>query len=73
MGTSSDGELTPSDWALVELVEAAVCVKATDIASTALVRLAEQADASGTDWVRGPPRGPQARLSDESSARTSCS
>jgi len=51
--SSYDGELTPRDWALVELIEAAVRTKMTNIAVSALSWLAVQADASGTDWALG--------------------
>ncbi len=48
-----DGELTPKEWALVELIEAAVRSNMTDTAADALSWLAGQADASGTDWALG--------------------
>ncbi|HEX4291422.1 MAG TPA: AAA family ATPase [Trebonia sp.] len=51
--SSYDGELTPKDWALVELVEAAARSKMTDTAAAALSWLAPQAGASGTDWAIG--------------------
>jgi DNA-binding CsgD family transcriptional regulator len=51
--SSYDGELTPKEWALVELVEAAVRSKMTDTAVGALSCLAPQADASGTNWALG--------------------
>ena len=51
--SSYDGELTPKDWALVELVEAAARSKLADTAAAALSALAPQADASGTDWAIG--------------------
>jgi DNA-binding CsgD family transcriptional regulator len=51
--SSYDGELTPKEWALVELVEAAVRSKMTATAVSAVSWLAGQADASGTDWALG--------------------
>jgi DNA-binding CsgD family transcriptional regulator len=51
--SSYDGELTPKEWALVELIEAAARSKLTDSAPGALSWLAVQADASGTDWAIG--------------------
>jgi hypothetical protein len=48
-----DGELTPKEWALVELIEAAVRSNMTDTAADALALLAEQADASSTDSALG--------------------
>ena len=51
--SSYDWELTPKEWALVELTEAAVRSKKTDTAADALTWLAGQADSSGTEWARG--------------------
>ena len=68
--TSYDGELTPSDWALVEVIEAAVRSKANDTAVAALSRLAVQADASGTDWVRGVEARSRALLTDGDAAES---
>jgi DNA-binding CsgD family transcriptional regulator len=51
--SSYDGELTPKEWALVELVEAAARSKTADAGEGALSWLAGQADASGTDWALG--------------------
>jgi len=48
-----DGDLTPANWARVELIEAAARSNMTDSAVDAFSRLAEQADGSGTDWARG--------------------
>jgi DNA-binding CsgD family transcriptional regulator len=58
-----DGELTPSDWALVELIEAATRSQMAETAAGALSRLAEQAEASGTDWVLGAAARCRALLS----------
>ena len=52
-------------WALVELIEAGVRSGATDAASTALDRLSERTQASGTDWALGIEAGSRALLSDE--------
>lgn len=68
--SSYDGELTPKEWALVELIEAAVRSKATDTAVAALSRLTEQADASGTDWVRGVEARSRALLSEGAAAES---
>jgi len=51
--SSHDGELTPKEWALVELVEAAVRSKLTAPAASALCWLSGQAEASGTEWALG--------------------
>src|SRR4051795_8636603 len=55
-------------WALVELIEAGVRSGATDAASTALDRLSERTQASGTDWALGIEAGSRALLSDGPSA-----
>jgi len=59
-----DGELTPKEWALVELVEAAARSKLPDVAAGALATLSAQADACGTDWARGLVARGRALLSD---------
>jgi len=46
-------ELGISNWAVVELIEAAVRNGTSDAAVGAYRRLAEQAKAAGTDWVLG--------------------
>jgi DNA-binding CsgD family transcriptional regulator len=51
--TEVDYELGFSNWALVELVEAAVRSGESSAAIGAYRRLAEQARAAGTDWVLG--------------------
>jgi DNA-binding CsgD family transcriptional regulator len=46
-------ELGYSNWAMVELIEAAALSGAKDAATGAYRRLTEQATAAGTDWVLG--------------------
>jgi DNA-binding CsgD family transcriptional regulator len=46
-------ELGYSNWAMVELIEAAALSGANDAAAGAYRRLAEQARAAATDWVLG--------------------
>ena len=46
-------ELGFSNWALVELVEAAAHIGAPETAAGAYSRLAEMTEASGTDWALG--------------------
>jgi DNA-binding CsgD family transcriptional regulator len=62
--SSYDGELTPKEWALVELIEAAVRSKMTSTAADALSWLAVQAEASGTDWALGTVARCRALLSE---------
>jgi DNA-binding CsgD family transcriptional regulator len=50
---SYDGDLGPSNWARVELVEAAVRTGDGETAAGALARLAAMTGASGTDWALG--------------------
>ena len=51
--TEIDYELGFSNWAVVELIEAAVRTGTTSAATGAYHRLAEQAEAAGSDWVLG--------------------
>ena len=51
--TENSWEMGFSDWALVELVEAAARSKMGDTASDAYRRLSEMTSASGTDWASG--------------------
>jgi DNA-binding CsgD family transcriptional regulator len=66
--SSYDGELTPKEWALVELIEAAVRSKMTSTAAAALSWLAGQADGSGTDWALGNVARCRALLSEGDAA-----
>ena len=54
-----------SNWALIELVEAAVRNGDPDRAASALNRLSEQARASGTDWALGIEARSRALLTDD--------
>ena len=56
-------ELGYSNWATVELVEAAALSGASEVAAGAYRRLAEQAEAAGTDWVLGLQARSRALLS----------
>jgi DNA-binding CsgD family transcriptional regulator len=62
--SSFNGDLGPSSWALVEMVEAAARSGMTDAAATALTRLSEMTSASGTDWALGIEARSRALLSD---------
>jgi DNA-binding CsgD family transcriptional regulator len=53
-----------SAWALVEMIEAGVRSGTTDTTSTALDRLSERTQASGTDWALGVLARSQALLSE---------
>ncbi|HXT90273.1 MAG TPA: AAA family ATPase [Trebonia sp.] len=68
--SSFDGDLGPSSWALVEMVEAAVRAGMTDAAATALTRLSEMTSVSGTDWALGIEARSRALLSDGKEAET---
>ena len=57
-------ELGSSNWALPELVEAAVRSGANDTAVDAVARLVELTTASGTDWALGIGARAQALISD---------
>jgi DNA-binding CsgD family transcriptional regulator len=46
-------ELVPVNWAMPELIEAAVRVGDTELASETMNRLTGRASASGTDWALG--------------------
>ena len=54
-----------SNWALIELVEAAARTGDADRAADALRRLSEQARASGTDWALGIEARSRALLTDD--------
>jgi DNA-binding CsgD family transcriptional regulator len=55
-------------WSLAELVEAGVRSGATDATSTALERLSERTQASGTEWALGIEAGSRALLSETADA-----
>jgi len=59
--------ITPP-WPAVELIEAAVRSRRSDIAADALRRLAEVTSASGTDWALGIEARSRALLSDGETA-----
>jgi DNA-binding CsgD family transcriptional regulator len=61
-------ELGQSNWAMVELIEAAVRSGMTETATGACRRLAEMTSASGTDWGLGIQARSQALLSEGESA-----
>ena len=61
-------ELGFSNWAVVELIEAAVRSGMTETAAAAYRRLAEMTAASGTDWGLGIQARSQALLSEGESA-----
>jgi hypothetical protein len=61
-------ELGFSNWAMVELIEAAVLSGANDAATGAYRRLAEQAGAAATDWVLGLEARSHALLSNGAAA-----
>ena len=54
-----------SNWALIELVEAAARTGDAERAADALRRLSEQAQASGTDWALGIEARSRALLTDD--------
>jgi DNA-binding CsgD family transcriptional regulator len=55
-------------WALAELIEAAACSGAPEVAGEALEQLSEAARASGTDWALGVEAYSRALLSDGTAA-----
>jgi DNA-binding CsgD family transcriptional regulator len=61
--SESRAELGFSNWAVVELIEAAVRSGITETAAGAFRRLAEMTAASGTDWALGIQARSQALLS----------
>jgi DNA-binding CsgD family transcriptional regulator len=63
-----DYELGMSNWAVVELIEAAARNGTSDAAAPAYRRLAEQARAAGTDWVLGLEARSRALLSEGAEA-----
>ena len=67
--TASDNDPYTSMWALPELVEAAARVGETDLAGTALERLAETTQPAGTDFGLGTEARSRALLSDGENAQ----
>jgi RNA polymerase sigma factor (sigma-70 family) len=61
-------ELVPLNWALPELIEAAVRVGAFELAAGADRRLRERSTASGTDWALGIAARSHALLVDDACA-----
>jgi DNA-binding CsgD family transcriptional regulator len=66
--TANDLDPYPQMWALPELVEAAARVGETDVARSALDRLAEMTQPAGTDWGLGTEVRSRALLSDGENA-----
>jgi len=62
--SSFNGDLGPSSWALVEMVEAAARSGMSDAAATAFTRLSAMTTVSGTDWALGIEARSRALLSD---------
>jgi RNA polymerase sigma factor (sigma-70 family) len=61
-------ELVTSNWAMPELIEAAARLGATELATETDLRLAERANASGTDWALGIAARSHALLADSAEA-----
>jgi len=66
--TSYEGDLGTSNWAVVELIEAAVRDGDSGTAGGALARLAGMTSASGTDWALGIEARSRALLSEGEAA-----
>jgi len=64
-----NSELVPVNWAMPELIEAAVRVGNTELALETMNRLAERTSASGTEWALGVAARSRA-LVDEDDAET---
>jgi DNA-binding CsgD family transcriptional regulator len=61
-------ELVPVNWAIPELIEAAVRVGTPELAGEADRRLADRTRASGTDWALGIAARSHALLADDAQA-----
>ncbi len=61
-------ELVPLNWAMPELIEAAVRTGAPELAAKTNQRLIERSRASGTDWARGIAARAHALLADDERA-----
>ncbi len=61
-------ELVPLNWAMPELIEAAVRSGAPELAAKTNQRLTERSRASGTDWARGIAARSHALLADDGRA-----
>ena len=67
-GAACPSDLHVSNWALSELVEAAVRSGQPEVATDALVRLEEMGDACGTNWVLGVESRARALVADPADA-----
>jgi len=65
---SYEGDLATSNWAIVELIEAAARSGNSETAAGALARLTEMTSASGTDWALGIEARSRALLSEGEAA-----
>ena len=61
-------DLSTSNWAMVELIEAAVRAGTPELAADARLRLAEMARVSGTDWALGIAARSEALLAEDQRA-----
>jgi DNA-binding CsgD family transcriptional regulator len=68
LGAAHPPDMGLSNWALVELVEAAARCGRPEAAADALARLAEMARACGTDWILGVEARARALVADPGAA-----
>jgi DNA-binding CsgD family transcriptional regulator len=61
-------KLVPLNWAMPELIEAAVRAGSPEVAAETVQRLTERSRASGTDWALGVATRSQALLADDGRA-----